>query len=92
VDSHRPENLKYYNIKMALVETEWDGVDWIGEAQNRDKWRALVNAVMNLQIPQNLGKLLSGYVTCGPSSSAHLLRVSCGVYGLDFIEEAHVKL
>jgi hypothetical protein len=28
-----------------------EGVDWIALAQNRDKWRALVNAVMNLQIP-----------------------------------------
>jgi hypothetical protein len=36
------------NIKMDLVEIEWGGVDWIGVAQDRDKWRNLVNAVMNL--------------------------------------------
>jgi hypothetical protein len=30
---------------------EWGRVDWIGLARNRDKWRALVNTVMNLQVP-----------------------------------------
>jgi hypothetical protein len=39
------------NIKMDLLEIGWDGVDWIGLAQDRDKCRALVNAVMNLQVP-----------------------------------------
>jgi hypothetical protein len=36
------------NIKMDLLEVGWGGVDWIGLAQDRDKRRALVNAVMNL--------------------------------------------
>jgi hypothetical protein len=45
------------NIKMDLGEIGWDGVDWIGLAQDRDKWRALVNSVMNLRVPQNAGKL-----------------------------------
>jgi hypothetical protein len=39
------------NIKMDLLETGWGGVDWIGLAQDMVKWRALVNAVMNLQVP-----------------------------------------
>jgi hypothetical protein len=39
------------NIKMDLLEIGWGGVDWIGLAQDRDKWRALVNAVMNLRVP-----------------------------------------
>jgi hypothetical protein len=39
------------NIKMDLLEIGWDGVEWIGLAQDRDKWRALVNAVMNLRVP-----------------------------------------
>jgi hypothetical protein len=39
------------NIKMDLGEIEWGGVDWIGLAQDRDNWRALVNLVMNLCIP-----------------------------------------
>jgi hypothetical protein len=39
------------NIKMNLLEICWGSVDWIGLAQDRDKWRALVNAVMNLWVP-----------------------------------------
>jgi hypothetical protein len=38
---------------MDLGEIGWDGVDWIELAQNRDQWRALVNMVMNLQVPKN---------------------------------------
>jgi hypothetical protein len=36
-------------IKMDLKEIEWDGVDWIDMAQDRDQWRALVNAVLNFR-------------------------------------------
>jgi hypothetical protein len=39
------------NIKMDLLEIGWGGVNWIGLAQDRDKWRALVNAVMNCRVP-----------------------------------------
>jgi hypothetical protein len=39
------------NIKMDLLEIGWGGVDWIGLAQDRDKWRVLVYEVMNLWIP-----------------------------------------
>jgi hypothetical protein len=39
------------NIKIDLREIEWDGMDWIDMAQNRDKWKALVNTVMNLGLP-----------------------------------------
>jgi hypothetical protein len=38
------------NIKMAFVVIGWGDVDWIDLAQDRDKWRALVNAIMNLQV------------------------------------------
>jgi hypothetical protein len=38
------------NIKMDLVEIGWGDVDWIGVAQDRDTWRALVNEVMNLWV------------------------------------------
>jgi hypothetical protein len=39
------------NIKMDLREIGWDGVDWIELAQDRDKWRTLVNTLMNLRVP-----------------------------------------
>jgi hypothetical protein len=39
------------NIRMDLVEVGWGDVDWIGLTQDRDRWRALVNAVMNLRVP-----------------------------------------
>jgi hypothetical protein len=39
------------NIKIDLLEIGWGGVDWIDVAQDRDKWRALVNAVINLRVP-----------------------------------------
>jgi hypothetical protein len=42
------------NIKMGLRDIGWDGMDWIDLAQNRDQWRALVNTLMNLQVPQKL--------------------------------------
>jgi hypothetical protein len=36
---------------MDLQEVGWEGVDWIDMAQGRDRWRAVVNAVMNLRVP-----------------------------------------
>jgi hypothetical protein len=39
------------NIKMDLQENRTRGLDWIDLAQNRDKWKALVNAVMKLRVP-----------------------------------------
>jgi hypothetical protein len=39
------------NIRMDLREIGWHGVDWIDVSQDRDQWRALVNAVMNLRLP-----------------------------------------
>jgi hypothetical protein len=35
---------------MDLVEVGWGDVDWIGLAQDRDRWRALVNSVLNLRV------------------------------------------
>jgi hypothetical protein len=38
-------------IGMDLVEVGWGDVDWIGLAQDRDRWRALVNSVLDLRVP-----------------------------------------
>jgi hypothetical protein len=47
----RPRHRWQDNIKINLQEVGWEGVDWIGMAEDRDRWWALVNAVMNLRVP-----------------------------------------
>jgi hypothetical protein len=47
----RPRHRWVDNIKMDLLEIGWGSVDWIGLAQDRDKWRALVSAVLSLRVP-----------------------------------------
>jgi hypothetical protein len=52
----RPRHRWEDNIKMDLEVGR--GMDWIELAQDRDRWQALVNAVMNLRVPQNAGNFL----------------------------------
>jgi hypothetical protein len=53
--------LRWVNIiKIELREIGWEAMDRIDLAQDRDQRRALVNKVMNLRVPGNAGKLLSG--------------------------------
>jgi hypothetical protein len=47
----RPRRRWEDNIKMDLREVEWGGLEWIDLDQERNRWRALVNAVMNLRVP-----------------------------------------
>ena len=47
------------NIKMVLQEELYRGMEWIELAQDMDRWRALVNAVMNRRVPYNVGNFLS---------------------------------
>jgi hypothetical protein len=54
-----PRRRRKDNIKMDLSERGWGGTDRIDLAQDRDQWRTLVNAVMNLRVPQNICKFLS---------------------------------
>jgi hypothetical protein len=46
----RPKSRWEDNIRMDLSVIEWGGMDWIYLAQDRDKWRALVNMIMNLRV------------------------------------------
>jgi hypothetical protein len=48
------------NIRIYLEEIVWKAVDWIDEAQDRDKWRSVVNTVMKHRIPSNAENLLIG--------------------------------
>jgi hypothetical protein len=47
----RPRRRWVHDIKMDFREIDWDGMDWIDLAQDRDQPRALLNTVMNLQVP-----------------------------------------
>jgi hypothetical protein len=47
----RPRRKWVNNIKIYLTERGWDGLYWIDLAQDRDRWRALVNTVMKLGVP-----------------------------------------
>jgi hypothetical protein len=47
----RPRRRWVDNNRMDLGEVGWGDVDWIGLAQDRNRWRALVNSVLNLRVP-----------------------------------------
>jgi hypothetical protein len=55
----RPRRRCEDNIRMDLREIGLGGMDWIDLAQDGDQWRALVNTVMKLWVPQNVGKFLN---------------------------------
>jgi hypothetical protein len=63
------------HIKMDLRETGWGGTGWIDLVQDRDQWSALLNIVMNLQVPQN-AKFLSSCTIGSFSRMAQLHEVS----------------
>ena len=55
----RPRRRWEDNIKMDIQEVGCGGMDYIELAQDRDRWRALVKAVMNLRVPKNAGNFLT---------------------------------
>ena len=63
------------NIRMYLQEVGCAYMDWIGVAQDRDRWRTLVSAVMNLRVPWNAGNFLT---SCEPVSCSRR-TLHCGV-------------
>jgi len=58
----RPRRRWVDNIRMDLQEVECGYMDWIGLAQDRDRWRTLVSAVMNLRVPLNAGNFLTSCI------------------------------
>ena len=57
----RPRRRWVDNITTYLQEVGCGYMDWIGLAQDRDRWRTLVSAVMNLGVPWNAGNFLTSY-------------------------------
>jgi hypothetical protein len=55
--------LELHYLNMNVREIGWGGMDWIDLAQNFDQWRALVNTVMNLRVPQKFRNFLSSCAT-----------------------------
>jgi hypothetical protein len=55
----RPRHRWEDNINMDLQEVKCGGLDWIELVQDRDRWRAFVNALMNLRVSYNAGNLLT---------------------------------
>jgi hypothetical protein len=47
----RPRHRLVENIRKDFGEVGWGDVDWIGLAKDRNRWRALVNSVLNLLVP-----------------------------------------
>jgi hypothetical protein len=47
----RPRSRWVDNVRMDLGEVGWDDVDWIGLAEDRNRWRVPVNSVLNLRVP-----------------------------------------
>jgi hypothetical protein len=66
---------------MGIREIKLSGMDWIDLAENRDQWRYLVNTVMNLQVPQNVGKLLS---SCTTGAQFHGASQFCSLYSVEW--------
>ena len=58
---------------------QWEGTNWIGIAEDRDKWQAVENVVMNIQIPYNVGDFLMNWRTVSfPRTLFHELVTDLG--------------
>jgi hypothetical protein len=73
----RPRRRWEDGIRMDLREIGLGGVDWIGQAQDRDRWRAVVSAVMNLRVLAPRNKLVSYRIFKGAVRFLYAIPLSC---------------
>lgn len=62
---------------MDPIEIWYKGMIWIHQAEDREKWWALVNIEINLQVPKKVGKLLNSWTTFNFSRGTTLQERSC---------------
>jgi hypothetical protein len=72
----RPSHRLVDNIRMDLGQVRWGDVDWIGLAQDRNRWRALVDSVLKLRVPRNARNLSIVLTSSVLYSSVQLHTVS----------------
>ena len=76
----RPKRRWVDNIRTDLHEVGCGYMDWVGLAQDRDRWRTLVSAVMKIRVPRNAGNFLT---SCKPVSfSRRTLHHAVSKYGI----------
>jgi hypothetical protein len=72
-DHWEDQDVGGWTILKWILE-RYDVMEWIDMAQDRNQWRALVNTVLNLRVPYNAGKFLSG---CTIGGSSRWVQLSC---------------
>ena len=86
----RPRHIWVDNISLDLQEVGCGYMEWIGLAQDRDRWRTLVSAVINLRVPRNAGNFLT---SCKPVSfSRRTLHHGVSKYTHIYIYSLRVSL